>query len=103
MLLWVQSAQRARHNESLEFAAQRAVATRKPLVAAFAGTGAFPWANERHLAFMYDGLCEMRLTLETQRNIQLLGFVGDPGEVISAASANAAEVVVDGGYTRVLL
>ena len=102
MLLWVQSAQRARHNESLEFAAQRAVATRKPLVAAFAGTGAFPWANERHLAFMYDGLCEMRLTLETQRNIQLLGFVGDPGEVISAASANAAEVVVDGGYTRVL-
>ena len=102
VLLWVQSAQRARHNESLEFAAQRAVATRKPLVAAFAGTGAFPWANERHLAFMYDGLCEMRLTLETQRNIQLLGFVGDPGEVISAASANAAEVVVDGGYTRVL-
>ena len=88
VLLWVQSAQRARHNESLEFAAQRAVATRKPLVAAFAGTGAFPWANERHLAFMYDGLCEMRLTLETQRNIQLLGFVGDPGEVISAASAS---------------
>ena len=102
VLLWVQSAQRARHNESLEFAAQRAVALRKPLVATFAGTGAFPWANERHLAFMYDGLCEMRLTLETQRNIQLLGFVGDPGEVISAASANAAEVVVDGGYTRVL-
>lgn len=102
VLLWVQSAQRARHNESLEFAAQRAVAINKPLVAAFAGTGAFPWANERHLAFMYDGLCEMRLNLETQRNIQLLAFVGDPGEVISAASANAAEVVVDGGYTRVL-
>ena len=102
VLLWVQSAQRARHNESLEFAAQRAVATSKPLVAAFAGTGAFPWANERHLAFMYDGLCEMRASLETHRGIQLLGFCGDPGEVISAASANAAEVVVDGGYTRIL-
>ena len=102
VLLWVQSAQRARHNESLEFAAQRAVALRKPLVATFAGTGAFPWANERHLAFMYDGLCEMRASLETHRGIQLLGFCGDPGEVISAASANAAEVVVDGGYTRIL-
>ena len=102
VLLWVQSAQRARHNESLEFAAQRAVALKKPLVAAFAGTGAFPWANERHLAFMYDGLCEMRASLETHRSIQLLGFCGDPGEVIARASANAAEVVVDGGYTRVL-
>jgi hypothetical protein len=102
VLLWVQSAQRARHNESLEFAAQRAVALKKPLVAAFAGTGAFPWANERHLAFMYDGLCEMRASLETHRSIQLLGFCGDPGEVIARAAANAAEVVVDGGYTRVL-
>ena len=102
VLLWVQSAQRARHNESLEYAAQRAVALKKPLVAAFAGTGAFPWANERHLAFMYDGLCEMRASLETHRGVQLLGFCGDPGEVISAAAANAAEVVVDGGYTRIL-
>ena len=73
VLLWVQSAQRARHNETLEYAAQRASAIKKPLVAVFAGTGNFPHANERHLGFMYDGLCELRKTLENTRNITLLG------------------------------
>ncbi|MDB9924658.1 deoxyribodipyrimidine photo-lyase [bacterium] len=102
VLLWVQSAQRARHNETLEYAAQRASALKKPLVAVFAGTGNFPHANERHLGFMYDGLCELRKTLENTRNITLLGFCGDPGAVILRCSQNACEVVVDGGYTKIL-
>jgi len=102
VLLWVQSAQRARHNETLEFAAQRAVHLKKPLVAVFVGTGDFPWANERTLAFMYDGLCELRHALEATRQVQLLGFCGSPGEVILKCATNAVEVVVDGGYTPLL-
>ena len=102
VLLWVQSAQRAKHNEALEFAAQRANERGVPLLAVFAGTGGFPHANERHLAFMYEGLCELRETLETERGVRLLAFCGDPGEVILAASARATEVVVDAGYVRVV-
>ena len=102
VLLWVQSAQRAKHNEALEFAAQRANERGVPLLAVFAGTGDFPHANERHLAFMYEGLCELRETLETERGVRLLAFCGDPGEVILAASARATEVVVDAGYVRVV-
>ena len=102
VLLWVQSAQRAKHNEALEFAAQRANERGVPLLAVFAGTGDFPHANESHLAFMYEGLCQLRETLETERGVRLLAFCGDPGEVILAASARATEVVVDAGYVRVV-
>ena len=106
VLLWVQSAQRAMHNEALEYAVQRANEHDLPLVAVFGSTAGFPHANERHLAFMYRGLIELRETLETSRGIQLLAYTpeggGEPGEVIVAASAGATEVVVDAGYTRPL-
>ena len=106
VLLWVQSAQRAMHNEALEYAVQRANEHDLPLVAVFGSTAGFPHANERHLAFMYRGLIELRETLETSRGIQLLAYTpeggGEPGEVIVAASAGAKEVVVDAGYTRPL-
>ena len=106
VLLWVQSAQRAMHNEALEYAVQRANEHDLPLVAVFGSTAGFPHANERHLAFMYRGLIELRETLETSRGIQLLAYTpeggGEPGEVIVAASAGAKEVVVDAGYMRPL-
>jgi deoxyribodipyrimidine photo-lyase len=94
------------HNEALEYAVQRANENDLPLVAVFGSTAGFPHANERHLAFMYRGLIELRETLETSRGIQLLAYTpeggGEPGEVIVAASAGAKEVVVDAGYTRPL-
>ena len=106
VLLWVQSAQRAMHNDALEYAVQRANEHDVPLVAVFGSTAGFPHANERHLAFMYQGLVELRETLERTRGVQLLAYTpvggGEPGEVIVAASAGAREVVVDAGYTRPL-
>ena len=102
VLLWVQSAQRARHNDALEFAAQRANALRLPLLAVFAGTGNYPGASERHLAFMYEGLCELRDALARDRSVPLLAFAGDPPAVIVEAAEHAAEVIVDGGYLRIL-
>ena len=103
VLLWVQSAQRARHNEALELAVQRANAHAAPLVAVFGATAGFPGASERHLGFMYEGLVELRRTLESTRGIHLLAFIGaDPSDVIAAACQAAIECVVDAGYTRVL-
>ena len=106
VLLWVQSAQRAMHNDALEYAVQRANEHDVPLVAVFGSTAGFPHANERHLTFMYQGLVELRETLERTRGVQLLAYTpvggGEPGEVIVAASAGAREVIVDAGYTRPL-
>ena len=103
-LLWVQSAQRAMHNEALEYAVQRANEHDLPLVAVFGSTAGFPHANERHLAFMYRGLIELRETLETSRGIQLLAYTpeggGEPGEVIVAASAGAPLRNGTGAKTR---
>ena len=65
VLLWVQSAQRAMHNDALEYAVQRANEHDVPLVAVFGSTAGFPHANERHLTFMYQGLVELRETLES--------------------------------------
>ena len=106
VLLWVQSAQRSRHNEALEYAAQRANNHGVPLVAVFGAAADFPGASERHLTFMYEGLTELRATLETTRGIQLLAYhsknPNSPCDVISAACKGAVECVVDGGYQRTL-
>jgi deoxyribodipyrimidine photo-lyase len=102
VLLWVQSAQRARHNEALEFAVQRANEHGVPLLAIWGGTAGFPGSSERHLGFIYEGLVELRQTLEATRGIHLLAFAGQPGDVIAAACQGAVECVVDGGYQRIL-
>ena len=81
VLLWVQSAQRARHNEALEFAVQRANEHDVPLLAVFGAMAGYPGASERHLGFMFEGLVELRQTLEATR--------GWAWQMLLATSSNA--------------
>ncbi|HQO35705.1 MAG TPA: deoxyribodipyrimidine photo-lyase, partial [bacterium] len=71
VLYWMQASQRAEYNHALEYAIQEANRLRLPLVAVFGITEKFPEANERHYAFMLEGLRETRQALQ-ERGIQMV-------------------------------
>ncbi|MDH4272936.1 MAG: deoxyribodipyrimidine photo-lyase, partial [Candidatus Aminicenantes bacterium] len=69
VLYWMQASQRSEYNHALEYAAEQANVRGKPLVVFFGLTEKFPEANERHYAFMLEGLQETGRALE-QRGIR---------------------------------
>ena len=56
VLYWMQQAQRAEYNHALEYAVQRANELGQPLLVVFGLTDDYPSANQRHYAFMLEGL-----------------------------------------------
>ena len=100
VVYWMQAAQRAGDNHALEFAVGAANELRKPLFVLFVLTAAYPEANERHYAFMLEGLRETREALG-RRGIPLVVRRGEPGREVAALGREAALVVVDDGYVRV--
>jgi deoxyribodipyrimidine photo-lyase len=96
----MQAAQRAGTNHALEYAAGVSNETGKPLVVLFALTDRYPEANERHYAFMLEGLKETRRRLH-DRGIPLIVRRGEPEEVVAAFGREAAFIVVDDGYVRI--
>ncbi len=100
VVYWMQAAQRAEANHALEYAARAANELRKPLAVLFVLTEAYPEANERHYAFMLEGLKETREALG-RRGIPLVIRKGDPAAEAAAFGRAAALMVVDDGYVRV--
>ena len=100
VLYWMQASQRADFNHALEHAARRANALGQPLLAAFGITDRYPQANERHYAFMLEGLRETQGTLR-RRGVQLVVRRGSPDLVTAELAGQASLVVTDRGYTRV--
>jgi deoxyribodipyrimidine photo-lyase len=100
VVYWMQAAQRARTNHALEYAAAAANDLHKPLVVLFALTERYPEANERHYAFMLEGLKETRDALR-ERGIPMVVRKGEPDREIAAFGRDASLVVVDDGYVRV--
>jgi deoxyribodipyrimidine photo-lyase len=100
VVYWMQAAQRAGANHALEYAIASANELRKPLVVLFVLTDRYPEANERHYAFMLEGLKETRDALRG-RGIPLVVRRGDPDREVAAFGRHAAVVVVDDGYVRV--
>jgi deoxyribodipyrimidine photo-lyase len=100
VLYWMQAAQRSEYNHALEYAAEQANVRAKPLVVFFGLTEKFPEANERHYAFMLEGLQETCRALE-QRGIRFVIRHQSPdgGAIRMARRADLA--VVDRGYLRV--
>ncbi len=100
VLYWMQAAQRAEWNHALEYAISVANERKKPVLAAFCISDDFPEANERHYAFMLEGLKETQGSL-AKRNIPLVVFHGKPEETIPKIAKDADLLVMDEGYLRI--
>lgn len=100
VLYWMQAAQRAEDNHALEYAIDLANDRKKPLVAFFGLTETFPEANERHYAFMLEGLAETARSLE-KRGVRLVVQRTSPEAGAVDLARQADLVVVDRGYLRI--
>jgi deoxyribodipyrimidine photo-lyase len=99
VLYWMQQAQRAEHNHALEYAVQKANESGQPLLVAFGLTDDYPSANQRHYAFMLEGLRDAQESLEG-RGIKFVVQKGTPDEVALRLGQNASMIVSDGAYLR---
>ena len=99
VLYWMQQSQRARFNPALEYAVGRAGELDLPVVVGFGLMDDYPEANERHYAFLLDGLRDVGLDL-AGRGIAFVVRHGPPAEVAVALAKEAAAVVCDRGYLR---
>lgn len=99
ILYWMQRAQRARFNHALEHAILTANEADLPVVVGFGLFEAYPEANERHFAFMLDGLRETRDAL-AERGILLAVRRLPPDEAALALAKDAAAIVTDAGHLR---
>lgn len=97
VLYWMQSAQRAEGNHALEYAIRQANDLGLPVVAVFGVAEGYPEANERHYAFMLEGLRETAGALR-ERGISVAVWRRAPDEAALEAAADAALIVADRGY-----
>jgi deoxyribodipyrimidine photo-lyase len=100
VLYWMQASQRAEYNHALEFAILKANELRQALIVFFGIIDQFPEANERHYAFMLQGLKEVKSSLE-KRGIQMVLLHKSPEAGIIPLAQKASLVVVDRGYLKV--
>ncbi len=100
VLYWMQAAQRSEWNHALEYSIRQGNELSKPLIAFFGLTESFPGANERHYAFMLEGLKETGAALRS-RGIRMIVRRGSPETGVLGLARRAALVVVDDGYLRI--
>ncbi len=100
VLYWMQAAQRAESNHTLEHAIDKANELKVPVVVVFGLTADFPEANARHYHFMLEGLREVDREL-AGRGIRLVARAGSPPQCVGELAADACLVVVDAGHVRV--
>jgi deoxyribodipyrimidine photo-lyase len=99
VLYWMQQSQRVRFNPALEYAIARANELACPVLVVFALFDAYPEANERHFAFMLEGLADVARELR-ERGIKFVVRHGQPDAVCTSLAADAALIVCDRGYLR---
>lgn len=99
VLYWMQQSQRVSFNPALEYAIVRANDLACPLLVVFALFDAYPEANERHFAFMLEGLADVARELR-ERGIKFVVRRGQPDAVCMGLAADAALIVCDRGYLR---
>jgi deoxyribodipyrimidine photo-lyase len=95
----MQQSQRAACNHALQYAVRRADELELPVVVGFGITQRYPEANERHYAFMLEGLRETEKAL-AERGIQLVVRKQPPVDAALELADDAAEVIADRGYLR---
>lgn len=99
VLYWMQASQRTRFNHALEFAIERGNVLGLPVVVCFGLMDDYPEANERHYAFMLQGLADVTRNL-AKRGIPFVVQKGNPADVALSCAKNAALLVCDRGYLR---
>lgn len=100
VLYWMQASQRVEYNHALEYAILKANELYKPILVFFGLTDHFPEANERHYAFMLEGLKEVKGSLK-ERGIQMVILHQSPEKGVMKMAKKASLVVVDRGYLRI--
>lgn len=99
VLYWMQASQRTRFNHALEYAIDQANRLGLSPVVCFGLMDDYPEANERHYAFMLQGLEDVAANLK-RRGIHFVIRLGSPATVALHYAAEAALVVCDRGYLR---
>jgi deoxyribodipyrimidine photo-lyase len=99
VLYWMQQSQRVNCNHALEYAIRQANELALPVVVGFGLMTDYPDANERHYAFMLQGLAEVAERLN-ERGIKFVIRLGRPDEVALQLGQEAALIVADRGYLR---
>lgn len=100
VLYWMQASQRVEYNHALEYTIIQANKLMQPVVVFFGITDHFPEANERHYAFMLEGLKEVKQKLN-KRKIQLVIRHQSPEQGVIQMAKRASVVIVDRGYLRI--
>jgi deoxyribodipyrimidine photo-lyase len=99
VLYWMQASQRVGFNHALEYVIGEANARSLPVVVCFGLMDDYLEANERHYAFMLEGLADVEASLR-KRGIKFVVKHGDPPDVALRYAKHAALVVCDRGYLR---
>lgn len=99
VLYWMQASQRAVHNHALEYAIAQANSLGQPVMVGFGLMDDYPEANERHYAFMLEGLAAVNQGLE-ERGIPFVIRRGSPPDAALRLGADASMIVCDRGYLR---
>ena len=101
VVYWMQRAQRAIDNPALESAVRLANELSKPLAVFFGLVKRFPGANERHYAFMLDGLNETAGAIERLGARFVLGVEPDHDLAKFCSKLRPAAVIGDENPLRV--
>jgi deoxyribodipyrimidine photo-lyase len=100
ILYWMQASQRAEYNHALEYAVSKGHELRRPVIVFLGIADHFPEANERHYAFMLEGLQEVKQSLE-KRGIQMVILHTSPEMGAVQLAKKASLAVVDRGYLKI--
>jgi deoxyribodipyrimidine photo-lyase len=100
VLYWMQAAQRAEYNHTLEYTIRTANKLKQPVLVFFGITESWPEANLRHYHFMLEGLLEVRKALEA-KGIQMVIRRESPDSGAVKLAKDATLVVVDAGQLRI--
>ena len=99
VVYWMQNAQRTEYNHALEYAIEMSNKLGKPLIVYFGLTDGYPEANERHYAFMLEGLLEVRERL-LERRIRFLVRQISPEEGALELVPDSALIITEKAYLR---
>ena len=99
VLYFMQQAMRTRFNHALEYAIRRANDLGLPPLVCIGLMDDYPEANERHYAFLLQGLRDIEKNLKA-RGVKLVVRHGSPETAALHFAKDAALVVCDRGYLR---